>query len=138
MDDLVLLAFLLALLGSAVALFHHDRRSIVRFLPLLGLAVGIGAALAQSPEVAGWAFGSSCAALFWTAGPTSPSLIPVFPILPVLSYAIGAGLNMIAAWLGTVIVGLIHAVVLVWAWRRYPRSGEPPGTARPAEPPSPR
>lgn len=117
MDNILLAAVLIAAWGVAVVVCHHDRRSVVRFLPLIALAVGTGGAVLRSPEVAAIGGGLSVGLLMWTAVNTSPSLIPLVPILPVLSFGLGFGLNWLMPWVGTTTVVVGHAVVLVAAWR---------------------
>jgi hypothetical protein len=121
MDSLVLAALLLAAWGAAVVVSHNDRRSVVRFLPLIALAVALAGALLHLPEVVGIGGGLSCMLLLWTAVNTSPSLIPLLPFLPMVAFGIGFGLNWIVPWLGTGTMVVGHALVLLRAWRSNAR-----------------
>lgn len=112
-DNVALATLLLAIWGTAVATCYRDRRSLVRWTPLVALAVGVGTLLLGHAETAAIGFGLSAGSLILASGPTSPSLIPLVPILPAVAFAAGAGLNVITPWLGTVLVGAVHAAVLV-------------------------
>ena len=102
----------LAFWGSAVVICQHDRKSLFRFLPLLALGCCVGAAILRLPEAAAICGGLSAALLLWGSGNTSPSLIPLVPIFPVLTIAIGIGLNWVMPWLGTTVLAVVHVLGL--------------------------
>lgn len=108
MDDAVLGLFLLALWGLCIVVCaRHRTRWTVIWIVVLGKGLGTGAVLQSAVPVA-IGVGLYATTLGVAAGDTSPSMIPLYPFLPLVAGGIGAGLNWIWSWLGTVVVVVSH------------------------------
>lgn len=133
-DNLALYLMVLLFWGSAVVVCHRDRKSALRFLPLFALGCSVGARVLGFSELAAVCAGLSAALLMWTSGNTSPSLIPLVPIFPVLTIAIGVGLNWVLSWLGTILLTVVHALGLFLERRPTVRGQSSGASGRPTSP----